>query len=90
MFGDVRDHFKHFEVPLLAPEGFKPIEQHKKLCKICYHEKIDSIFMPCKHKLFCYACKDFLETICPLCGGKIEDIVKLYKLKKFVKNVAQL
>jgi len=86
LMGDVRDKFVH-AVPLLAPEGFKPLMMHEKLCKICYSAPIDSIIMNCRHKLFCFDCKNFLEKRCPLCGDQITEVVKLYKLKKFTNKV---
>lgn len=77
---------------MLAPEGFKPLEEHQEKCKICYEARIDTLFMPCRHELFCHNCAKFLrdapmegfesKEICPLCSVKFDDIVRIYKLDK--------
>ena len=54
-FGDIRDEFKE-AIPVKAPDSFKPLDVHKKLCKICYKNEKDCVLMPCKHRLFCYGC----------------------------------
>lgn len=61
------------------PESFKPLSTHLNMCKICYIEDINTIFLPCKHQLFCIDCKDLLkEAVCPLCGASLTDCVRLY------------
>ena len=82
MFGDVRDEFLYGPpVPILMPPSFKALSIHRDLCKICYAEMIDVIFLPCKHKLFCMDCKDLLkQAICPLCGAEVRRAVREYSL----------
>jgi hypothetical protein len=89
--GDVRDKFL-FNVPFLAPDGFKPLEEHMEMCKICYEQKIDTLLMPCRHELFCHVCAKFLKDEpregfevcdkCPLCAVKFDSFVRIYKLDK--------
>jgi Zinc finger, C3HC4 type (RING finger) len=91
-FGDERDAFL-YEVPCLAPKGFKPLKRHRALCKICYENRINCAFMPCKCQLFCLDCcytPDMLQGNCPLCGENIEDLIKLYDIKQQLKGVRQL
>jgi len=80
----------HAKIPLLAPIDFKPLHKHIRYCKICYDNKIDMILMPCRHRLFCFDCAELVGKVCPLDGRGIVEFVKLYKLKKFVKEVQQL
>ena len=81
MHGDVRDQFKFGPaVPYLMPTDFKPLQKHQALCKICYDEHINTVFLPCKHRLFCVECTDLLkEALCPLCGKAITKVVQEYK-----------
>lgn len=58
--GDIRDKFL-FDLPLLAPRGFKPLEEHLDKCKICYENQINTLFMPCRHELFCHSCTKLLK-----------------------------
>ena len=90
--GDIRDRFKFKKVPFLAPADFKPLQVHEDLCKVCYDNKINTLFMPCRHELVCHNCAKFFNVaphegfklidVCPLCGEKYHDIVRIYRLKK--------
>ena len=66
-FGDIRDEFKE-KIPVKTPFEFKPLDIHKNKCKICYKNDKDCVLMPCRHRLFCYICAQFLEEKkCPVC-----------------------
>ena len=81
-FGDIRDEFK-VNIAAKTPENFKPLDAHKHLCKICYKNQKDSVLMPCKHRLFCYTCVQFLESKeCPVCRRDIKYTVKVYYEEK--------
>lgn len=87
--GDIRDQFL-YKVPLLAPAGFKALKRHKYYCKICYENKINCAFMPCKCELFCMDCAvspDSLKVTCPKCNKPIEELVRIYDVKALVKNI---
>jgi hypothetical protein len=61
-FGDERDRFL-YPLPCLAPAGFKPKKIHRKFCKICYENRINCAFMPCKCEIFCMDCCMIPETL---------------------------
>ncbi len=92
-FGDERDPFI-YKVPCLAPHGFKPMpSKHKAYCKICYENRINCAFMPCKCQLFCMDCcvtPDMLQPNCPKCGENIERLVRIYEIKNQMKGIRQL
>ena len=80
-FGDVRDSFS-YKLPCFAPYGFKPSKKHKKLCKICYENRINCAFMPCKCEYFCMDCcttPEILQTACPYCGQHIPLVLCAYR-----------
>ena len=52
-------------------------EEERKMCKICYENKKNSVFIPCGHICSCFECALKLEE-CPLCRMKIEKIVKTF------------
>lgn len=86
-FGDIRDTFL-YKVPCLAPEGFKPLKKHRQSCKICYENRINCAFMPCKCQQFCMDCAmtpDMLQANCPICGQNIEELIRTYDIKQAAK-----
>ena len=48
-----------------------------KMCKICYENKKNSVFIPCGHICCCFECAVKLDE-CPLCRMKIDKIVKTF------------
>lgn len=47
------------------------------LCRICYLERWDVLFLPCKHALACKKCAPLLAT-CPLCREPITATLRIY------------
>ena len=47
-----------------------------EICCICYEEKVDKLFIPCKH-CFCSVCSNELEknSKCPVCRREILKII---------------
>lgn len=91
-FGDIRDTFL-YKVPCLAPEGFKPLKKHKAYCKICYENRINCAFMPCKCQQFCMDCcmtPDMLKENCPVCGRNIEELIRTFDIKQAGRHLRQL
>jgi len=88
-FDDERDRFL-YELPLLAPKDFKPLKKHRPLCKICYENDIDTVILECGESAFCCECSGYLKETCPLCGKRIQKIVKIYYYEKYTKKVRQL
>ena len=49
----------------------------EKLCKICYEEQRNAVFVPCGHLCSCFDCALKLNE-CPLCRQPLEKIVKTF------------
>ncbi|XP_044740157.1 baculoviral IAP repeat-containing protein 3-like [Chrysoperla carnea] len=47
------------------------------LCQICYLERWNVLFLPCKHALACKKCAPLL-TNCPLCREQISATLRIY------------
>jgi baculoviral IAP repeat-containing protein 7/8 len=47
------------------------------LCKICFVEKYNTVFIPCKHVVACTKCS-FCFLNCPYCRQSIREIVKIF------------
>lgn len=47
------------------------------LCQICYLERWNVLFLPCKHALACKKCAPLLTT-CPLCREPITATLRIY------------
>ncbi|TKY62486.1 Mitochondrial ubiquitin ligase activator of nfkb 1 [Spatholobus suberectus] len=56
------------------PDGSKRMPD---LCVICLEQEYNAVFVPCGHMCCCTTCSSHL-TICPLCRGLIELVVKTY------------
>ena len=69
--------FKTEMKKIVAAHGGKLEYKYKdEICSICYTNKVDKIFIPCKHN-FCSFCTKKLETDakCPMCRSKIITII---------------
>lgn len=62
---------------VVIPE--EPQEQRSdKICKICFHNTIDVVFLPCGHILSCETCA-YREGRCPLrCEDDMSTFTKIY------------
>lgn len=49
----------------------------KGVCKVCMDNKIDTVFVPCGHRVVCVSCSTHLTTCC-LCRKDINIIVKTW------------
>lgn len=56
--------------------GNTPIDV-AKICKICYNNEPDVVYMPCSHVLACRFCA-VQSANCPYCGIKYEKVVRIY------------
>ncbi|KAG5567616.1 hypothetical protein RHGRI_002978 [Rhododendron griersonianum] len=48
------------------------------LCVICLEQEYNSVFVPCGHMCCCTSCSSHL-TNCPLCRGRIEQVVRTFR-----------
>ncbi len=48
------------------------------LCKICYSNEANGVFIPCGHNFTCYRCAKKC-TECPMCRKGIEDVIRIFK-----------
>lgn len=46
-------------------------------CKICFENKLDIIFLPCRHIVACSTCRTQLSD-CPACRCPIENVLKIF------------
>lgn len=49
----------------------------KKMCRVCMDREIDSVFVPCGHRVTCVGCGMKL-TQCPLCRRELKMVVKTF------------
>lgn len=47
------------------------------LCSICYEEKIQVVFLPCRHFFCCHTCASVFRN-CPMCKQGIRDTVAVF------------
>jgi len=54
-------------------------EQERHICKICYDREIDTIVIPCNHRVVCWRCGAGVKT-CPWgkCRKPCEQILQTY------------
>eukprot|EP00831_Metopus_contortus_P003515 TRINITY_DN11300_c0_g1_i1.p1 TRINITY_DN11300_c0_g1~~TRINITY_DN11300_c0_g1_i1.p1 ORF type:complete len:148 (-),score=30.05 TRINITY_DN11300_c0_g1_i1:170-613(-) len=57
------------EVTIPSPINLEGNHQSVE-CKICFDDKVDMLFMPCKHACCCSKCGKTLQ-ICPICRQEI-------------------
>lgn len=48
-----------------------------KLCKICYANEYNTVFVPCGHIVACAKCASSV-TACPLCRKRLDNIVRIF------------
>lgn len=53
------------------------LEMDSKLCKICYDNVCNTVYIPCGHVMSCTECA-FKAKECPLCRASVERTVRLY------------
>lgn len=56
-------------------------ENDSIICKICFENKIDILFKPCKHAMICKNCYDRVKkckNLCPYCCNDIVLIETFY------------
>ncbi|KAH3764018.1 hypothetical protein Pelo_4119 [Pelomyxa schiedti] len=63
--------------PSTASKEPTPTSDLQGLCKICMVNKLDTVFVPCGHRLCCVECSQRLHT-CALCRKEITLVVKTY------------
>lgn len=47
------------------------------ICKVCWSETINCVFIRCGHMAVCISCSDRLDR-CPICRAEIEDVIQTY------------
>ena len=62
----------HFDK--ISPETPK---SNAKLCKICYENEFNMVFLPCGHVTTCTKCAERLFR-CPICRSYIENYHRIY------------
>ena len=53
-------------------------EEQMNLCRICYEEEQDAVFIDCGHMCACEACAKMVDT-CPICRQNVVKVVKVFK-----------
>lgn len=75
--------FKNSESPSSdkqIDEKSDDVEEEKKdskLCKICYNNEYNTIFLPCGHVIACAKCASSV-TKCPACRQPFDDVKRVY------------
>ena len=59
-----------------------PSEEQKEtgdryICKVCYENPLEVIFLPCKHVCCCKECSDKVSN-CPMCRTRIRAKLPLF------------
>lgn len=57
-------------------EQLQKIEE-ERMCKICFSNTADMVFIPCSHMICCMECTQAIRQ-CPVCRTKIEKAIKTY------------
>jgi len=52
--------------------------QQERMCKKCKKVEADHLALPCGHLVFCGNCAGENPDKCPLCGKKINQIIKTF------------
>jgi hypothetical protein len=52
-------------------------EIEKKICKICYLNDYDTVFLPCGHIIACAKCASNVDK-CPMCRQPFKNITRVY------------
>lgn len=71
---------KRKEIQFVDSDSEKDNSQNTQpslLCKICFSEEKNILFIPCKHVAVCKQCSVPLST-CPICRSKIENTMRIY------------
>ena len=50
---------------------------NEKICKICYTNELNVVFLPCGHVVSCTKCAEVLYK-CPICRSYIENSNRIY------------
>lgn len=54
------------------------IDETEDTCRICLSNSITTALVPCGHLVLCYGCSQQI-SICPICRGRIDLRMKVYK-----------
>lgn len=68
------------EANIQAPSEKSDEDEEKKdsrLCKICYNNEYNTIFLPCGHVIACAKCASSV-TKCPACRQPFESVTRVY------------
>lgn len=63
-----------------ATGGISPVGEINDLstkCKLCYHNELCVVFMPCGHLVSCAQCSPACAQ-CPVCRSKIESTIRVF------------
>jgi hypothetical protein len=60
-------------------------ENNQNVCKICLTKEIDTVFLPCAHRVMCRHCahEAGLQSVhaqpqCPICRGEVVQVVRTF------------
>ena len=66
------------ELPDDLKEDLKEDQNEKNLCRICYTNERNIVFLPCGHLETCPTCAKALSS-CPVCRASIAKTIKIYR-----------
>jgi len=49
-----------------------------KLCKVCMAKEINTVLVPCGHRVLCENCSKVINKQCPICNQAIREVVKTF------------
>lgn len=49
----------------------------EKLCRICFFDKYNTLFLPCCHVLACYKCSSSISN-CPVCRYAVTNVMRIF------------
>ena len=52
--------------------------QIQPLCKICLHNPIDTVIVPCGHRAICMECTNAIGAKCPMCRNEVQMVMRTY------------
>ncbi|XP_069120025.1 uncharacterized protein [Argopecten irradians] len=59
-----------------VPNAPSPLLQE---CVVCFDREVNTAIVPCGHSGLCTVCAERCTKTCPICNGRIEQVIRLYK-----------
>jgi len=55
-----------------------PAAQADDDCRVCMNQKINTVMVPCGHRVCCEQCSKVVNKSCPICNAAVQQVIKTY------------